>query len=216
MNLRGLEFHCRPRKTRSRRNSRGKHGRSLQVGRHAVRQDGVLGRRLRAQGHRRHRAVPHHAAGRRRCDRSRRGSRGRIVDRDMDRRVDRPPDRVRALSRQGLSRRSGAQHRPGDQDRAAVLRVHRLRPRPLRAGLHRQPDGVDHRQRVRLQGDQGAAAGRHAHPGGLSQDLPGTGHRHRRRARAAGQVRPSAAGRHHQAQARAVRRATTGASSTRR
>ena len=32
-----------------------------------------------------------------------------------------------------------------------VLRLHRLRPRPVRAGLDRQPDRLDHRQRLRLQ-----------------------------------------------------------------
>ena len=42
-------------------------------------------------------------------------------------------------------------------------------------------------------------------PAGLCQDLQGTADRHRRRARAPRQVRPSAARRHHQAEARAVR-----------
>ena len=54
-----------------------------------------------------------------------------------------------------------------------VLRLHRLRPRPVRAGLDRQPDGLDHRQRVRLQAAEGAAARGHAHPGRLREDLPG-------------------------------------------
>ena len=57
----------------------------------------------------------------------------------------------------------GAQHRAGHEDRAAVLRLHRLRPRPVRAGLDRQPHRLDHRQRLRLQGGQGAAARGHAH-----------------------------------------------------
>ena len=41
-----------------------------------------------------------------------------------------------------------------------VLRLHRLRPRPLRAGLDRQPDRLDHRQRLRLQAAEGACASR--------------------------------------------------------
>ncbi len=94
---------------------------------------------------------------------------------------------------------------PGTQDRAAVLRLHRLRPRPVRAGLDRQPHGVDHRQRVRLQGGEGAAARGHAHSRRLPQDVPGAGDRHRRRARAPRQVRPPAARRDDQAEARPVR-----------
>ena len=86
--------------------------------------------------------------------------------------------------------------------RGAVLRLHRLRPRPVRAGLDRQPDRLDHRQRLRLQAAEGAAPGGHAHPGRLPEDLPGSGDRHRRRARAARQVRPAAARRDHQAEAR--------------
>ena len=57
----------------------------------------------------------------------------------------------------------------------AVLRLHRLRPRSVRAGLDRQPDRLDHRQRLRLQAAQGAAPGGHAHPGRLREDLPGAG-----------------------------------------
>ena len=68
---------------------------------------------LRAEGHGRAGAVPHHAAGRRRPGRSGRGGGGRIVDRDLDRGVDRPAHRLRQLSRQGLPRRPGAQHGPG-------------------------------------------------------------------------------------------------------
>ena len=86
-----------------------------------------------------------------------------------------------------------------------VLRLHRLRSRPVRAGLDRQPHGLDHRQRLRLQAAQGAAARGHALPGRLCEDLPGPADRHRRRARAARQVRPAAARRDRQAQARPVR-----------
>ena len=42
------------------------------------------------------------------ADRGRCGRRGRVVDRDVDGRVDRPPDPVRALPGQGLSSRRGA------------------------------------------------------------------------------------------------------------
>jgi hypothetical protein len=53
-------------------------------------------------------AVPHHAAGRRRSRRGGRGGRRRIVDRDLDGGLDRSPDRLRQLPRQGLQRRAGA------------------------------------------------------------------------------------------------------------
>jgi hypothetical protein len=56
--------------------------------------------------------VPHHAAGRRRPDRGRRRGGRRIEHRDLDRGLDRPPDRLRQLPRQGLPRRAGAGH-PG-------------------------------------------------------------------------------------------------------
>ena len=52
-----------------------------------------------------------------------------------------------------------------------VLRLHRLRPRPVRARLDRQPHRLDHRQRVRLQAAQGAAARGHALPGRLREDV---------------------------------------------
>ena len=87
-----------------------------------------------------------------------------------------------------------------------VLRLHRLRPRPVRAGLDRQPHGLDHRQRVRLQAAQGAAPRGHAHPGRLREDLQRAADRHRRRARTARQVRPPAARRDGQAEARTVRK----------
>ena len=82
----------------------------------------------------------------RRRDRGRRRRRGRVLDRHLDRRLDRPPDRLRALPGEGLPDRRG----PGGA--GPVHRVHRLRPRPVRGGVDRQPDVVDHRQRVRLQG----------------------------------------------------------------
>ena len=151
------------------------------------------------------RAVPDHAAGRRRTRRGGRGGRRRIVDRDVDRRVDRPPHRLRQLPREGVPRRPRAQHRSGNGDGAAVLRLHRLRPRAVRGRLDREPDRVDHRQRVRLQAAEGAAARGHADPGRLPEDVPGAADRHRRRARAPRQVRPPAARRDRQAQARPVR-----------
>ena len=52
------------------------------------------------------------------------------------------------------------------------------------------------------------------HPGRLREDLQGPADRADRRARAAGQVRPPAARRDHQAEAGPVRAATTAASST--
>ena len=87
----------------------------------------------------------------------------------------------------------------------AVFRLHRLRPRPVRAGLDRQSHRVDHRQCVRLQAAQGAAARGHAHSGRLCEDLCRPPDRHRGRARAARQIRPSAARRNRQAKARTLR-----------
>ncbi len=52
---------------------------------------------------------------------------------------------------------------------------------------------------------QGAAPGGHAHPAALHQDVPGPAARHRHGTRVPGQVRPPAARRHDQAQARPVR-----------
>ena len=51
-----------------------------------------------------------HAAGGRRRDRGRRRGRGRVLDGDLDRGVDGPPDALRALPGQGLPRRRGARH----------------------------------------------------------------------------------------------------------
>ena len=140
---------------------------------------------LRAQGHRHPGAVPHHPAGRRRADRGRRGRGRRVLHRHLDGGVDRPADRLRPLSRQGLQGRAGAGLT------RAVLRLHRLRPEPVRARLDRQRHRLDHRQRVRLQAPEGAAAGGHALPGRLCEDLRGPADRHRRGARAPRQVRPA-------------------------
>ena len=100
--------------------------------------------------------LPDHAAGRRRSRGGGGRGRGRELDRDLDRGLDRPADRLREVPRQVLPGRSGA-----GQSRAA-LRLHRLRPRSVRAGLDRQPDRLDHRQRVRLQAVEGAPARGHA------------------------------------------------------
>ena len=50
-------------------------------------------------------------------------------------------------------------------------------------GLDREPDLLDHRQRLRLQGAEGAAARGHADPAALHQDVPGPGARDRDGAR---------------------------------
>ena len=104
---------------------------------------------------------------------------------------------------------------PVPNNPGSVLRLGRLRHHPVRRGLDRQHDGEPDRQRVQLQAAQGGAPGGHPHPGGLRQDLQGTAHRPDRRARAARQVRPPAAGRHHQAEARICPAATTAAWCTR-
>ena len=147
------------------------------------------------EGHRHPVRVPDRSPAGRRPDRGRCGRRRRVVDGDLDGRLDRPPDRPQALPGEGLPGRRGARHRP-------VHRADRLRHRPLRGRLDRQPDLVDHRQRLRLQGAQVAAARGHAHPAALHQDLPGPGARDRHGARDARQVRPPAARRDRQAEAR--------------
>ena len=88
-------------------------------------------------------------------------------------------------------------HRP-------VHRPHRLRHRPLRGRLDREPDLVDHRQRLRLQGAQVAAPRGHAHPAALREDLPGARPRDRHGARVPRQVRPPDPRRDRQAEARPV------------
>ncbi len=154
---------------------------------------------LRAQGHRRAVRVPDHAAARGAARGGRRRGGGRVVHRHLDRGVDRPAHRLRALPGQVLPGRPGA--RPGRR----VHRLHRLRHRPVRGRLDREPDLVDHRQRVRLQGAEGAAPGGHADPAGLREDVPGAAARHRDGARVPEQVRPAAARRDDQAQAGPVR-----------
>ncbi len=101
----------------------------------------------------------------------------------------------RALPGQGVRR----QRRAGSRER--VHRQDRLRPRSVRGGVDREPDLLDHRQRVRVQGAGGAAAGGHADPAALRQDLPGAAARDRDGARVPGQVRAAAAGGHGQAEA---------------
>ena len=168
---------------------------SLVGRRHPVRRNGVLRRRLRPEGHRHPVCLPHHAAARRRRDRGRRCRSGRVVDGDLDGRLDRPPDRPQALPGQGVLGRAGPRHRP-------VHRPDRLRHRPVRGRLDREPDLVDHRQRLRLQGAQVAAPRGHAHPDALREDVPGPGARDRDGARVPRQVRPPAPRRDRQAEAR--------------
>ena len=171
----------------------------MERGSHPVRRNGLLAAGLRSEGHRRVVRLPDHAARRGPPRRGRRRRRRRIEHRDLDGGVDRPAHHIRALPGQVLPRRCGAEHA------RTVDRLDRLRPRPVRGGLDRQPDQLDHRQRVRVQAAQGAAPGRHADPDPLRQDLPGPRTRHRDGTRAPRQVRPSAAGRHHQAQAGTLR-----------
>ncbi len=186
--------HC----TRTRRQPRADHGQeeALQRRRPQVPPDGVLGRRLRPEGNRHDLPVPHHAAGRRGSDRGGCGRGWRVEHRDLDRGLDRSPDGLRQLPRQGLQGRTGPeQPRP-------VLRLGGLRPHPVRRRLDREHDREPHRQRVQLQAAQGRTPRGHPHPGRLREDVQGPAHGAGRRARASRQVRPSAARRHHQAEAR--------------
>ena len=72
-------------------------------------------------------------------------------------------------------------------------------------GFDREPHRFHHRQRVWLQAAQGAPARGHAPAGGLREDFPGAGDRHRGRARAARQIRTAAARSDRQAEAWPVR-----------
>src|SRR6185437_14780556 len=65
---------------------------------------------------------------------------------------------LRSVSGEGLPGGSSA-GRPG-----AILCLCRLRPGPLRAGVHCEPECLGHRQRLRLQAAQGPAARGHALP----------------------------------------------------
>ncbi len=84
---------------------------------------------------------------------------GEIIHCDLDRGLDRPADRQRILPCQGLQGRAGS--RPG----RAVVRLYRLRSRPVRGRLDLEPDRLDHRQRVRLQAAEGASPRGHADSG---------------------------------------------------
>ena len=170
----------------------------LQSGRHGIQKDGLLRARLRAQGHRHYRVLPSHASRGRRPDRSFGGGRRRVVNRDLDGRLDRSPHGNRKISRQVLPRR------PGSRNGRAIFRPYRLRSRSLRAGLDRQSLRLHHRQRLWLQALEGAQTRGHAPARGLREDVPGAGDRDRRRARAARQVWQAAARRDGQAKARAL------------
>ncbi len=129
---------------------------------------------------------------------------GRVLDRHVDRGLDRPPHRRGQLPRQGLPRRPGAQHRPGHERRAAVLRVRRVRPDPVRGRLDRQRHRLADRQRVQLQAAEGRPPRGHPRAGRVREDVQGSADGHRRRARAPRQVRTAAARRDDEAEARPV------------
>ena len=152
------------------------HGRqeALQRGRPEVPPDGLLGARLRAEGHGHRLPVPHHPAGRRRSDRSRRGSGRRVEHRDLDGGVDRSADRLRQLPRQGLQGRSRCPASPGQFFAWMAYDIILFEEGSI-ANMTREPD----RQRLRLQAPQGGAPGGHAHPGRLPQDLRGSADRAR-------------------------------------
>ena len=169
------------------------------AGRPEVPPDGVLGRGLRAEGDRHDLPVPDHAAGRRRPDRGGRGRGRRVEHRDLDRGLDRPPDRLRQLPRQGLSRSSRCRTRPGQYfawvaydlilfeegsiaNMTASLIGNVFSFKPLKAA--RLED-------IRI-------------PVAYVKTFKGPPTGTRRRARAARQVRPPAARRHDQAEARPV------------
>ena len=86
----------------------GRSGRALGRRRDPVREDGLLGAGLRAEGQRHPRGVPDHAAARCGPGRGGRGRGRRVLDGDLDRGVDRPADRLRPLSGQVLPRGPGA------------------------------------------------------------------------------------------------------------
>ena len=184
---------------------------SLDLGRHALRGDGLLGPRLRAQGHRHPVRVP----------RSRRRTGVDAIEAAAAVAGESSTATWTVVWTDRLTPYEHYQAKAYRVDEVPgtpgqYIALHRLRHRPLRGGLDREPDVVDHRQRLRLQGAQGAAPRGHADPAALRQDLPGPAARDRHGARVPRQVRPPAARRHDEAQARALGQELRRASSTRR
>ena len=170
------------------------------VRRDGISQDGLLGARLRAQGHRHHRLLPHHAR-RTASTRSRPRRRWRAKVRPRPGPWSGPTVSPRPRNTAPNATASIPCRTRRDSSSAYIAYDLDL----FEPGSIANLSGLDHRQRVRLQAAEGAAARGHALSRRLCEDLPGAGDRHRRRARAARQVRPPAAGRHRQAEARPVR-----------
>ena len=164
-----------------------------------VRVDGLLRTGLRTQGHRCPCGLPGDTAGRRRSDRGRgRGGR-RILNGHLDCRLDRSTDGKHSLPGQGY-RVEDVPGRPGEYFAYVAYDIDLFEESSI-ANL----DLVDHRQCLRVQAAEGAAARGHANSGRVRQDLPGSAARNRDGAGVPEQVRPAAAGRDGEAQARALR-----------
>ena len=158
----------------------------------------ATGRRLRAQAHRRHRPVPDHAAARRAARGGGRRGRRRILHRHLDGGVDRPPHRLDCYQ----GRPIGSSLCPGDATSSTPSS-------PIRLDLFEE--GSIANLLTSLIGNvfgfkaaASAAAGGHALPLAYVKTSDGPPHGIVCRARPARQIRPAAAGLHHQAQARPV------------
>ena len=155
--------------------------------------------------------LPHHAAGRRRRDRGGARRRGRVVHRDLDGRVDRPPHRSRALPGQVRTGSTRSPARPGSTSPTSPTTStssRRARSPNLTSSIIGNVFGFKALKALRLEDMRIPLA--------LRQDVPGPAARHRHGARVPRQVRPPAARRHRRSPSSACRRRTTAASSTRR
>ena len=109
------------------------------------------------------------------------------------------------VPRQGLPRRSGAEHRPGHETEQQYFAYIAYDLDLFEPGSIANLTASIIGNVFGFKAAEGAASRGHAHPGRVPEDVPGSGDRHRRRARASRQVRPAAARRDDQAEARAVR-----------
>ena len=170
------------------------------AGRAPVRRDGLLAARLRAEADGRPRRVPGNAAAGRPAGGGGRRRGGGVVAPPPGRWCG-PTGSPRYDHYQGKCYRIDPV--PGNPEQFIAYIAYDLDL--FEEGSIANLSSSHHRQRLRLQGAQGAAPGGHAHPAALREDLPGPRARHRDGARVPEQVRPPAARGHRQAQARAVR-----------
>mmetsp|Transcript_38712 Transcript_38712/g.90624 ORF Transcript_38712/g.90624 Transcript_38712/m.90624 type:complete len:384 (+) Transcript_38712:1269-2420(+) len=179
-------------------NEERKHGcQDLQRRRQGIPSD-LLDARVHPPGYRHPGGVQDHAAAWRGSGRGGGGRGSGVFHRHLDHGVDRPADRPGLLQGSRLPNRGCAGRRH------LLLRLRGLSHRLVRGGLGGQRVHLAGGQRVRVQGAARLATGGCALPHRLRQDLRRPAPGHPGRARHHEQVRPPAAGLHHQAQAGSV------------